>query len=100
MKIVNYDVLFCRRTSGTAVFRDRVQSLYLHALLSGFCAITTRDKRASVRDSECSGLGDAEEASVMFERYRSRTAAASVTISSLLTVLVFESSEEKGRSYA
>ena len=62
--------MFFLRTPGTAVFRDRVQSFYLHALLSDFCAITTRYKRASVRDSECSGLGNAEEASVMFERYQ------------------------------
>ena len=85
------------RASGIAVFRDRVQSFFLHALFWGFCAITTGDKRASIRGR--SGLGDAEEASVMFER-ATRTAAASVTISSLLTVLVFESSEKKWGSYA
>ena len=85
------------QASGIAVFRDLVQSFPLHALFGGFCAITKPDKRASIRGR--SGLGDAEEASVMFER-ASGTAAASFTISSLLTVLVFESSEEKWGSYA
>ena len=78
--------------SGIAAFRDRVQSFFLHASFWGFCAITMGAKRSSIRGR--SELGDAEEASVMFER-ASRTAAGSVTISSLLTGLVFESSEEK-----
>ena len=95
MTIVNVDVLSCMPL--VSLFFVIQCSLFLCMHYSGFCAITMREKRASIRGR--SGLGDAEEASVMFER-ASRTAAGSVTISFLLTVLVFESSGEKCRSYA
>ena len=72
MTIVNVDVLSCMPL--VSLFFVIQCSLFLCMHYSGFCAITMREKRASIRGR--SGLGDAEEASVMFER-ASRTAAAS-----------------------